>query len=171
VLYTSLHSFSLSLSLTKAKNAKGYMLLQEKSPLCMLPAPLNIFPTLLAPFHFLRIFSAQSEGRKLKKDEIQEAKRQALRVQIWNAGPAGSENNSNSSIAISPTQQLQTPQSSSAYSSVASPQLYVISLAGSLSDDIIKFVHLFLHFTFLCFSLSPSVSSSLPLTTLPLPSP
>jgi hypothetical protein len=132
----------------------------------MLPAPLNLFPALMAPLHFLRIYSAQSEGRKLKKDEIQEAKRQALRVQVWNAS---AENGSHSSIAMTPTQQAQSPQSSSPRSTLASasPQLYVISLAGSLSDDIIKFLSLPL-------SLSPTLLSllllSLHLSPL-LPSP
>ena len=115
------------------------MLLQEKSPLCMLPAPLNIFPAMMAPIHFLRIFSAQSEGRKLKKDQIQEAKRQALRLQV------GSENqieNSKSSVALSPTEQQSPSPPTASASTAASHQLYVVSLAGSLSDDIIKFVSL-----------------------------
>jgi hypothetical protein len=107
----------------QAKNAKGYMLLQERNPLCMLPAPLNLFPTLIAPFHYLRIYSAQAEGRELKINETKEAKQQAILMQTI------SPNVSEESVAHSP--QL-SPNPKKAR------QLYVTSIAGSLSDDLIK---------------------------------
>jgi hypothetical protein len=101
------------------------MLLQEKSPLCMLPAPLNIFPTLVAPIHYFRIYRAQGEGRELKINEINEAKQQA-RMQA--VSPNLSER---SSPSVSPRLEP-SPRPN------MTRQLYVTSIAGSLSDDLIK---------------------------------
>lgn len=114
------------------------MLLQERSPFCMLPAPLNIFPALIAPFHFMRIYHAQSEGRKIKKQEINEAKKEAIRVHSV-------AYQSDSSVPNSPAQTpTPTPRTSRSIT-VKLPQMYVTSLAGSLSDDIIKYIeYLFL---------------------------
>jgi hypothetical protein len=108
------------------------MLLQERCPLCMLPPPLNIFPTMMAPFHYLRIFAARLEGRKLKRSEKIDPKKRAIEIRSHSG-----ENLLYVSQASSPAPTLSktklSPRSLHHFD-----QKYVISLSGSLSDDIIK---------------------------------
>lgn len=110
------------------------MLLQEKSPLCMLPAPLNIFPTLLAPFHYLKLYVAQSEGRKIKRETKIDAKQKAVVI----ASQYSFEPGSRPTTPSKSPKTLKTPEKPPPLK-----EQYVVSLAGSLSDDIIKFVFLF----------------------------
>ena len=50
-----------------AKNGRSFMLLQERSPLCMLPPPFNIFPSLLYPIHQWSIRNARQRiAKKLR---------------------------------------------------------------------------------------------------------
>ena len=102
------------------------MLLQERCPLCMLPAPLNIFPTLIAPFHYLKLYHAQSEGRKIKRELRVDPKQKAV---VFHS----QQTHSRPSSALKSSARPKTP--------IKPPPLkeqYTVSIAGSLSDDIIK---------------------------------
>lgn len=107
------------------------MLLQERSPLCMLPAPLNLFPALIAPFHYLKLYIAQSEGRKIKREIKVDAKQKAVLLH----GQSSVETNSRPS---SPSKTPITPKPLENIRPLK--EQYVVSIAGSLSDDIIKYI-------------------------------
>ncbi|CAE7561665.1 unnamed protein product, partial [Symbiodinium microadriaticum] len=67
----------LEWSLVMAKNAQDFMLLQEKSPLCMLPPPLNLIPSLLYATHngyiSLACRARDWDERKRSKKSVEKA--------------------------------------------------------------------------------------------------
>jgi len=64
--YPSAHAQAhLDLQLYKARLVKQFLLVQEKSPLCMLPAPFNVFPLALYVVHAIYVWRARLWARKV----------------------------------------------------------------------------------------------------------
>jgi hypothetical protein len=131
------------------------MLLQERSPFSMLPAPLNIIPTALSFWHRYHIRKAQGIHKSITHKEKKELRAQAQQrfvdrnkasvepespldshVPIDN-GPARSRpGTANSTVNRPGNAELSNPESPR--KPPKERKRYVLSIAGSASDDVIK---------------------------------
>ena len=131
-----------------AKNGRSFMLLQERSPLCMLPPPLNIIPSFLSPFHYWTIENARKRiTRKLRPPKSRanlKAVSEFKKAELMKLQAKQEENSchaSNNEIGfISRTNSNADDTDADCYSptKIADEEYYTLSIAGTVSDWIIK---------------------------------
>jgi hypothetical protein len=128
-----------------AKNGRNFMLLQERSPLCMLPPPLNILPSCVYPFHFASIRSARAGlAKKLRPPKqrttnsaaIEFKKKELLKLKendtpLVNVMPPVTCESEHNTEVIQDAQ-LYAPQE------IAEMEYFTLSIAGTLSDWVLK---------------------------------
>ena len=108
-----------------AKNANTFMLFQERSPLSMLPPPLNVIPAVIAFIHYYWLSKAKTEA----KQELSKPDQDIIDI----------------ATSLYPGDSYQIDKK-------AKPNIshdkYTFSYAGTISDCIIKYVLLLIFINF-----------------------
>ena len=126
-----------------AKNGRSFMLLQERSPLSMLPPPLNIVPALVYPLHYWAIRNARGKiAKKLRPPKMRSNHKAAAEFKkkelLKFAGQPSHKKAVMVAGAVAVAEEVVPEELLYAPSTIADTDYFTVSIAGTLSDWVIK---------------------------------